>query len=232
MTENNTPKIYAAIHKVLGHLTVEKGGTLPGNLGGAAYHRAEDISNEVKTQLVQNKVIVEAREDVVKVESPDYGDKKMRFMITVQGSYRLIHIEDGTSITIQGVGQGLGTGVATAASVASTFALKSALLRTFLISESGVEQEGQTEQAAPKQTPAQRTAGQAVTPPAPKKAADPENAAAQLRIKEKMDVAEEGTPYHSANVTKMMDALAKQLDKPKGEVMVELEQRLEAGEVV
>lgn len=55
MTESNTPLIYGAIHKVLGHLTVEKGGTLPGNLGGAAYHRAEDISNEVKTQLAEQR---------------------------------------------------------------------------------------------------------------------------------------------------------------------------------
>lgn len=227
MTENNTPLIYGAIHKVLGHLTVAKNGTLPGNLGGKPYQTAEDISNEVKTQLVQNNVIVEAQEDVVKVESPDYGDKKMRFMITVQGSYRLIHIDDGSSLTIKGVGQGLGTGVATAASVASTFALKSALLRTFLISESGVERDGQTEQAPPKQNSAQQAAKQATAPPA-KAGGSAENREAQVRI----GAAIAAGTYEKEAVTKLNDALAKQLGKPKGEVMVELEQRLLAGEVV
>lgn len=225
MTEN-TNKIFKAIHNVLKHLTVAKNGTLPGNLGGKPYQTAEDISNEVKSQLVKNNVIVEASEDVVKVDSPDYGDKKMRFMITVQGSYRLIHIEDGSSITIKGIGQGLGTGVATAASVASTFALKSALLRTFLISESGVEQDGNTEQAPPKQNSAQQQAAKATAPAAPKKLTGV-NGDAQKRVVAKM---EDGT-YDRERVTALNAKIAKQLGKSKGDVMVELEKALEAGEV-
>lgn len=235
MTEN-TNKIFKAIHNVLKHLTVAKNGTLPGNLGGKPYQTAEDISNEVKNQLVKNNVIVEASEDVVKVESPDYGDKKMRFMITVQGSYRLIHIEDGSSLTIKGIGQGLGTGVATAASVASTFALKSALLRTFLISESGVEQDGNTEQAPPKQNSAQQQAAKATegdyartakaTPAAPKKLTGA-NGEAQKRVAAKM---EDGT-YDRERVTALNAKIAQSLGKSKGDVMVELEKALEAGEV-
>ena len=231
MTEkNNTPKIYGAIHKVLSHLTVAKNGTLPGNLGGKPYQTAEDISNEVKSQLVKNNVIVEAQEDVAQVESPDYGDKKMRFMITIQGTYRLVHIEDGSSITIKGVGQGMGTGVATAAAVAGTFALKSALLRTFLISDDSVEREGNTEQAAPKQSSAQQAAASASKPvakaPAPK-AADKEQEAAHARIRQ---LVTDGT-YDAANVNALQTKLVKELGLPKGEVLVELEQRLAAGEV-
>lgn len=227
MTENNVPKVYAAIHNVLKALQVEKGGMLPGNMGGKAYMTAEDISNEVKRLLVQNNVVLEANEDVVQVEAPDFGDKKMRFMITVKGTYRLIHVEDGSYITISGVGQGMGVGVATAAAVASTFAQKSALLRTFLISESGVEAEGHTEQAPPKQSQAQQTAAKAA-PAAPKKASGKANQDAQKRIADKIGSGE----YDKDRVTKLNATLAEELGKPKGEVMVELEQRLEAGETV
>lgn len=232
MTENNVPKVYAAIHQVLKALQVEKNGELPSNMGGKNYATAEAVSNGVKNLFVENNLILEANETVSHVDTPDFGDKKTRFSIVITGSYRAIHIEDGSSISFSGTGSGLATGTAISANIASTFALKNALQRQFLISEDSVEREGQTEQAAPKQTPAQRTATQAATPPAPKKATGKANQDAQLRIKEKMSTAEEGTPYHNSNVAKMMDALAKQLDKPKGEVMVELEQRLEAGEVV
>ena len=228
---NPTNKIYDSIHKVLSHLAVEKGGTLPGNLGGSAYHKAEDISNEVKNQLVANKVIVEANEEVVKVESPDYGDKKMRFVITLKGTYRLIHIEDGSFITISGVGQGMGTGVSTAAAVASTFSLKSALLRTFLISESGVESEGVTEQAAPKQDRAQQTVAAAVAPPKKspvKPPADKDNKEALARISADTGP---GKKYNPADVSALNEKIAAELGKSKGEVMVELEKRLLAGEV-
>ena len=228
---NPTNKIYDSIHKVLGHLSVAKNGTLPGNLGGKPYQTAEDISNEVKNQLVANKVIVEANEEVVKVESPDYGDKKMRFVITLKGTYRLIHIEDGSFITISGVGQGMGTGVSTAAAVASTFSLKSALLRTFLISESGVESEGVTEQAAPKQDRAQQTVAAATTPPkkSPVKApADKDNKEALARISADTGP---GKKYNPADVSALNEKIAAELGKSKGEVMVELEKRLLAGEV-
>lgn len=231
MTEN-TNKIYGSIHKVLNHLSVSKNGTLPGNLGGAAYLKADDISNEVKTQLVKNNVIVEANEEVVKVDSPDYGDKKMRFVITLKGTYRLIHIEDGSSITISGTGQAMGTGVATAAAVASTFAQKTALLRTFLISEDSVEREGQTEQAAPKQNTAQQTAAATAKPPA-KPAAKPTvkgDAANKEAFTRVAALVNEGKLEKPA-VTALNEKIAKELNTPKGEVMVELEKRLLAGEV-
>ena len=225
MTENNVPKVYAAIHNVLKALQVEKGGMLPGNMGGKAYMTAEDISNEVKRLFVANDLIFEANEEVVTDSTADLGDKKMRFQTTITGTYRAIHIEDGSSISFSGTGQGLATGTAVAANIASTFALKNALQRQFLISEAAVDAEGHTEQAPPKQSQAQQTAAKAA-PAAPKKASGKANQDAQKRIADKIGSGE----YDKDRVTKLNAALAEELGKPKGEVMVELEQRLEAGE--
>lgn len=226
MTNNNVPKVYAAIHKVLEHLQVDKNGMLPGNMGGKAYMTAEAISNEVKRLFVENNLILESNE-TSETFAPNFGDSKSRFQITVSGSYRAIHIEDGSSITFSGTGNGLATGTAVAANIASTFALKNALQRQFLISEDSVERDGQAEQAPPKQNSAQQAAASATAPPAPKKASGKANQDAQLRIKEGMD---DGT-YDKGAVTALMDKLSAELGKPKGEVMVELEKRLKAGGV-
>lgn len=225
---NQTPLVYAAIHKVLKALQVDKSGMLPGNMGGKAYMTAEDISNEVKRLFVANNLILQSNEEVVTDSVADLGDKKMRFQTTIKGTYTAIHIEDGSTMSFSGTGQGLATGTAVAANIASTFSLKNALLRTFLISESGVEQDGQTEQAAPKQNSAQQAAAKATTAPATiKKAPAGANAAAQKRVKEKMD---DGT-YDRDRVTALNAKIAEKLGKPKGDVLVELEKALEAGEV-
>lgn len=229
MAENKTSKIYPAVHKVLSDLSVAKNGTLPGNLGGKAYQTAEDISNEVKSRFVENKIILESNEDVADVQTPDFGDKKMRFMVTIRGTYRLIHIEDGSYLTISGVGQGMGVGVATASAVASTFSLKSALLRTFLISEAGVEQEGHTEQAAPKQNPAQQTAQRAAATPkaaAPKSNGSAENEAAKQKIQERIGSGQ----YDRTEVAAIHEKLAQERGVDKSEVIADLLKQLEAKE--
>lgn len=226
MTETNTPKVYAAIHKVLKALQVDKGGMLPGNMGGKAYMTAEDISNEVKRLFVANNLILQSNEEVVTDSVADLGDKKMRFQTTISGKYAAIHIEDGSRLEFSGTGQGLATGTAVAANIASTFSLKNALLRTFLISENGVEQDGNTEQAPPKQNSAQQQAAKATAPATPKKLTGA-NGEAQKRVAAKM---EDGT-YDRERVTALNAKIAQQLGKSKGDVMVELEKALEAGEV-
>ena len=231
MTEkNNTPKIYGAIHNILKALQVEKNGQLPPNMGGKGYATAEAVSNGVKELFVANNIILEANEEVAHVDTPDFTDKKTRFSIVITGKYRAIHIEDGSSISFSGTGTGLATGTAIAANIASTFALKNALQRTFLISEDSVEREGNTEQAAPKQSPAQQAAASASKPaakaPAPK-AADKDQEAAHARIRQ---LVTDGT-YDAANVNALQVKLVKELGLPKGEVLVELEKRLAAGEV-
>lgn len=229
MTENNTPKVYAAVHKVLKGLQVAKGGMLPGNMGGKAYMTAEDISNEVKNLFVENDLILEANEEVVTDSVADLGDKKLRFQTTIKGTYRAIHIKDGSYITFSGTGQGLATGTAVAANIASTFSLKNALQRQFLISEASVDAEGHTEQAAPKQSPAQQAAQKIAKPAAaaPKASGSSENDEAKQLIAAGVG---NGT-YDRDRVNALQEKLAKDLGKPKNQVMVELHKALEAGEV-
>lgn len=227
MTETNTPKVYTSIHKVLKTLQVDKNGVLPGNLGGKNYATAESISNEVKKLFVANDLIPEYNEEIVTESVADLGDKKMRFQTTIKGTFKAIHIEDGSSITFSGHGHGLATGTAMAANIASTFAMKNALQRQFLISEDSVERNGQAEQAPPKQNSAQQEAAKATTPPPAPKKLTGANGDAQKRVVAKM---EDGT-YDRERVTALNAKIAKQLGKSKGDVMVELEKALEAGEV-
>lgn len=226
MTENNTPKVFAAIHKVLKALQVDKNGELPSNMGGKSYATAEAVSNGVKNLFVENNLILEANEELADISTPDFGDKKSRFLVTTRGTYRAIHIEDGSSISFSGLGQGLATGTAIATNISSTFALKNALQRQFLISEDSVERDGQMEQAPPKQNSAQQQAAKATAPAAPKKLTGA-NGEAQKRVAAKM---EDGT-YDRERVTALNAKIAQSLGKSKGDVMVELEKALEAGEV-
>lgn len=229
---NTTPKVYAAIHAVLKALQVEKNGELPSNMGGKSYATAEAVSNGVKNLFVENNLILEANEELVNIDTPDFGDKKSRFLVTTRGSYKAIHIEDGSSISFSGLGQGLATGTAIATNIASTFALKNALQRQFLISEDSVEREGQTEQAAPKQNSAQQTAA-ATAKPAAKPAAKPtvKGDAANKEAFTRLAALVNGGKFEKPAVTALNEKIAKELNTPKGEVMVELEKRLLAGEV-
>lgn len=228
---NTTPKVYAAIHKVLTALKVDKNGELPSNMGGKSYATAEAVSNGVKNLFVEHNLILVANEEVAHIDTPHHDDKKSRFLVTTRGTYQAIHIEDGSSITFSGLGQGLATGTAIATNIASTFALKNALQRQFLISEDSVEREGQSEQAAPKQDRAQQTVAAATAPPkkSPVKApADKDNKEALARISADTGP---GKKYNPADVSALNEKIAAELGKSKGEVMVELEKRLLAGEV-
>lgn len=227
MTETNAPKVYTAIHKVLKALQVDKNGELPSNLGGKSYATAEAIANGVKKLFVANNMIPEYNEEIVTESVADLGDKKMRFQTTIKGTFKAIHIEDGSSIMFSGHGHGLATGTAMAANIASTFAMKNALQRQFLISEDSVERNGQAEQATPKQNSAQQEAAKATTPPAAPKKLTGANGEAQKRVAAKM---EDGT-YDRERVTALNAKIAQSLGKSKGDVMVELEKALEAGEV-
>lgn len=223
-----TPKIYQAIHQVLSALRVEKNGELPGNMGGKSYATAEAISNGVKNLFVENGIILEANEEIAHIDTPDFGDKKVRFVVTILGKYRAIQIEDGSSISFSGTGMGLATGTAVAANIASTFALKNALQRQFLISEDSTEREGHTEQAPPKQSSAQQAAAKATPSKAtPAKVSDKAQAEAQKRIMDKIASGD----LDPARVSELHNKVASELGKAKGDVLVELEKRLEAGEV-
>lgn len=147
-----TPHVYEALGLILYNLRVEKGGVLPGNMGGKPYITAVDASAEVKRQFVKNKLIFLPNEEVIANEHIIHKDR-LSIRILIRGSYTIVSTVDGSQVTVSGTGDGLATGTAVASNIASTNALKNALLRTFLITEQSVEdaaKNGEPEAAAPQ----------------------------------------------------------------------------------
>lgn len=134
-----TGKVYEGVANTLKHLSVEKNGVLPGNMGGKPYITAHDIAAEVKRKFVENNLIFLPKETVVKHENIQ-ANNRLQVSIVVTGEYTIVSAEDGSSLTVSGTGDGLATGTAVASNIASTNALKNALLRTFLITEQSVEE--------------------------------------------------------------------------------------------
>lgn len=213
-----TPKVYQALMNVLKKLNVAKTGTLPGNMGGKSYLTAEAVANEVKKLFVEENLILLPNEMVTHNESPDFGDKKVRFQVTIEGEYTIVHVEDGSKVQIGGIGQGLATGTAVAANIASTFALKNALQRTFLISEESVDAEGHKEQAVPKQAEAQRR----LQEPAPRPNVAPRTDQAGVEALTELKAFMDKHGIDSTEMAKRNQILADKLGKEKAEVYPQL----------
>jgi hypothetical protein len=135
------PKVYGAIAEVVKALSVEKGGTLPGNMGGKSYYTAADLNAEVKRLFVQHGLIIAPQEELVRQEILN-NNNRLTIAITIKGTYEIIAVADGSSITIGGIGDGLAIGTSVSANIASTNSLKNALLRFLLVSEQSVEDAG------------------------------------------------------------------------------------------
>lgn len=132
------PKVYTAMASVLEKLSVAKGGMLPSSMGAKPYITAADTSREVKTLFVENDLVVTPFERVYKHEIITLNNR-ITIAMVIEGEYTFTSTVDGSSVTVQGVGDGLANGTAVASNIASTNALKNALLRTFLITEQSVE---------------------------------------------------------------------------------------------
>lgn len=164
------PHVYTGLAEILKHLSVEKTGTLPGNMGGKPYITAVDAAAEVKRQFVENNLVFVPNEEVVKHENIVTADRAVKISIVIRGEYTIVSTVDGSSVTVSGVGDGLANGTAVASNIGSTNALKNALLRTFLITEQSVEDAGKDGPAEGKPSAASkplekaRTAGQAKAP--------------------------------------------------------------------
>lgn len=163
------PEVYKALAEILKNLSVAKGGTLPGNMGGKPYITAVDASAEVKRQFVANDLIFLPNEEVVKHENLTVGNS-LKVAIVIRGEYTIISTKDASQVAISGTGDGLATGTAVASNIASTNALKNALLRAFLITEQSVEdaaKNGEQPTAGEKQaSAAQQRVANAQTRPA------------------------------------------------------------------
>lgn len=132
------PHVYTAIAAVLKHLSVDKNGKLPSNMGSGSYLQAHDVTSEVKSQFTKNDLIFTSNEEIVSEEHIIFKER-LNIRVLIKGTYQIISTRDGSSVTITGLGDGLATGTAVASNIGSTNALKNALLRTFLITEQAVE---------------------------------------------------------------------------------------------
>lgn len=137
MSETEVAAVYPAIAKILSAMSVERGGTLPSNMGSGKYITAVDLNSEVKRQFVANDLILVPNERVIKHEN--LISQRTTISIVIEGTYEIISTVDGSSVVISGVGDGLAIGTAVASNIASTNALKNALLRFLLVTEQSVE---------------------------------------------------------------------------------------------
>jgi hypothetical protein len=138
VTEYKTPHVHEAIAAILKSLSVEKGGVLPGNMGGKPYITAADAAAEVKRKFVDNDLIFLPNETIYQHKEVVNKDR-INVLISVTGHYTIVSTRDGSSVTVSGTGDGLAGGTAVASNIASTNALKNAMLRLFLITEQSVE---------------------------------------------------------------------------------------------
>lgn len=148
------PEVYTSMLNILSKLGVAKGGTLPANMGGKPYITAVDVSREVKTLFVEEKLIVLPSERVVNHETIILKDR-INVAIAIEGTYTFVSTKDGSTATVTGVGDGLAGGTAVASNIASTNALKNGLLRTFLITEQSAEDAAKN---GPEDAPAENRA--------------------------------------------------------------------------
>lgn len=136
--KTKVPHVYTAMGEVFRKLSVGKDGRLPSNMGGGGYMTAEAVTEATREEFAKVGLILLANEVETSRESIIHKDR-LNFASSVTGTYTIVSTEDGSEVTVSGTGHGLATGTAVAANVASTFALKNALLRTFMVVEQSVE---------------------------------------------------------------------------------------------
>lgn len=139
MSEYITPHVHSAVAAILGSLAVSKDGKLPSNMSGKDYVTAGNLSNTVKTAFVEHGLLTAASETIFHHEITADKTGRTLVAISVNGSYTIISTKDGSTLTIGGIGDGLATGTSVANNIASTNAFKNALLRTFMVTETSIE---------------------------------------------------------------------------------------------
>lgn len=225
---NGVPHVYSAVANVLKHMSVAKNGKLPANMGNGAYISAVDLAAETKRMFVENDLIALPDETVTKHEIINDNGRKSIF-IGIEAKYTIISTKDGSSVTVQGVGDGIANGSAVSSNIASTNAMKNAFLRLFMVTEQSVEdqaKEPREEKGAPQAVQRARQP-QAPTPPANKGSSSDLKA----RIKSEF-IDNDESPYDGPAVNALWADTQKKVGQPKGsdEVLSALIKRLEAGE--
>jgi len=139
MNDYKVPHVHTAMAAILGSLSVTKDGKLPSNMSGKEYVTAGNLSNTVKTAFVEKGLLTAASETIFHHEVTADKTGRTLVAISVNGVYTIISTVDGSTLTIGGAGDGLATGTSVANNIASTNAFKNALLRTFMVTETSVE---------------------------------------------------------------------------------------------
>jgi len=139
MSDYKTPHVHEAVAAILGSLSVDKDGKLPSNMSGKSYTTAGNLSNTVKAAFVEHGLLTAASETIFHHEITADKTGRTLVAISVNGSYTIISTVDGSTLTIGGIGDGLATGTSVANNIASTNAFKNALLRTFMVTETSIE---------------------------------------------------------------------------------------------
>ena len=140
-TTTRTPKpkvdhVITAVAAILDSLSVDKKGTLPANMGGGAYIRANDLFQAFKEAAAEQKVLILPSEEVVS----EWNDEKGAIHITLRGTYTFLSTVDESELEVSAVGDGLARNTAIASNVASTNAMKNALMRLALTGESSSDE--------------------------------------------------------------------------------------------
>lgn len=151
MVAYTTPAVHTALFEILKSLSVEKGGSLPSNMGGKPYITAVDLNSEIKRKFVEHDLFFLPTEVEVSKEIVTNPKGGTVVTVSIQAEYTIISTKDGSQVTIGGVGDGYATGTAVASNIASTNALKNALLRTFLVTEQSTEDAAKNGPAEPKE---------------------------------------------------------------------------------
>lgn len=133
------PEVYKSMLNILKKLSVQKNGTLPSNMSGKPYITAADVSKETKALFVEEELVILPQESIIEHQIIPRGDRAPNIAISIEGTYTIVSVRDGSQAVIRGAGDGLAAGTAVASNIASTNALKNGLLRTFLITEQSVE---------------------------------------------------------------------------------------------
>ena len=122
-TTTRTPKpkvdhVITAVAAILDSLTVDKKGTLPANMGGGAYIRANDLFQAYKVAAAEQKVLILPSEEVMR-EWNENG----AIHITIRGTYTFLSTVDESELEVSAVGDGLARNTSIASNVASTNAM-------------------------------------------------------------------------------------------------------------
>lgn len=136
---SNVGKVYGSLAAILKSLSVEKGGALPSNMGGKPFISAVDLNSEIKREFVENNLILLPVERETNKEVLTDAQGRKTILLSIEGTYTIVHTGDASYVTVGGVGDGVATGASVSANIASTNALKNALLRTFLVTEQSTE---------------------------------------------------------------------------------------------